>query len=609
MGDNSKFNIQTAEMHLPTRSILLLSENKMLAQRLSSMVAGGDPLYGPFELTVSAQPQNKLWFKETLADLVLLDLDWLPQSGDFSRILTDNGQTAVPIIVLATHKTKSLGRQAVGAGAVDYLIVEELTAHTLCRLLYHAARPALRPSRRPSTSRLIANNSRLQETALRQVQEMTVMHDLAMAGIEATSEDALIERATKIIGETLYPTNFGILLRDETNQSLNIHPAYKIDTNPLKFNHIPLDQGIVGIVATTGKPYRTGDVSSNPHYLEGDTRSHSELCVPIKLEGAILGVINVESEHFNAFSEADEQFLTTLANQVALALQKVRLLTRSQARQAEAEMVREATIALTTSLDQDVILSNLLEHLAKLIPYDTANVMLLESSNRMIIRASRGYTDFPDGQPVENDVIALNEYPLLRELADTQKPILISDTRYEPRWTINPKSPYIRSWIGIPLIAGGITIGCYSMDSASPEMFTQAHLELAQDLALQTAVAIQNIQLLQTTRRHAAELQIVSNLLQDLNAIPDVMEVFPKIAAVLKQIAQCNLVSLLLFDEDKRRARIMAVDQPMPGYKFGTTFDLETAVFATDILNGRIYTKPRRTLLRVVFLRPATVHC
>jgi hypothetical protein len=61
----------------------------------------------------------------------------------------------------------------------------------------------------------------------RQIEELTILHAVATAGAEATNEDALIERATQIIGENLYPDNFGLLILDESGECLRPHSSYK----------------------------------------------------------------------------------------------------------------------------------------------------------------------------------------------------------------------------------------------------------------------------------------------------------------------------------------------------------------------------------------------
>ena len=79
--------------------------------------------------------------------------------------------------------------------------------------------------------------------------ELTILHAIATAGAEATDEDVLIERVTQIIGENLYPNNFGTLLMDEQGERLRTHPSYREHGKLKGPEWIPIGEGISGQVA------------------------------------------------------------------------------------------------------------------------------------------------------------------------------------------------------------------------------------------------------------------------------------------------------------------------------------------------------------------------
>jgi putative methionine-R-sulfoxide reductase with GAF domain len=126
-----------------------------------------------------------------------------------------------------------------------------------------------------------------------------------------------------MIGRNLFP--IGILLLDEVSGILKTHPSYRFFT--IEDRHVldvPLDKGVTGQVARTGKALRTGNVRRVKDYFDVDERTISELCVPIKFKDQILGVINAESTKRDAFTEEDERLLITLAGQIATAMEQIR---------------------------------------------------------------------------------------------------------------------------------------------------------------------------------------------------------------------------------------------------------------------------------------------
>lgn len=181
-------------------------------------------------------------------------------------------------------------------------------------------------------------NAELFEAARRRLEELTVLHAVATAGAESTDEDMLIERATDLIGETLYPDQFGILLlKDDT---LHLHNSYRGIESALKLQTIPLGKGITGKTAQDGLSRRIADVQKHPDaiVLSG---LHAELCVPLKVGERIIGIINAESVHENAFTPDDERLLLTFAHQLATAIEKLRLFTQVQERAAELAVALE----------------------------------------------------------------------------------------------------------------------------------------------------------------------------------------------------------------------------------------------------------------------------
>lgn len=172
---------------------------------------------------------------------------------------------------------------------------------------------------------LVVSKSQLLEEERKQLRRLTALHDVALTSIGADNEDELIERVTAIIGNNLFPDNFGILLLDESASFLRPHPSYRF-YNPKKIDlkELALGTGITGQVALTGQPQRIGNVSLTELYLEMDTSTLSELCVPIKFKENILGVINAESTRPDAFTADDERLLVTLAGQLATAIEQLR---------------------------------------------------------------------------------------------------------------------------------------------------------------------------------------------------------------------------------------------------------------------------------------------
>ena len=166
-----------------------------------------------------------------------------------------------------------------------------------------------------------------------------------------------------------------------------------------------------------------------------------------------------------------------------------------------AEVLRSATLDLTRTLELDAIFASLLEHLSRLVPYDTANVMLLEDGSRLTVRAMRGYEQWGDPALTRGTSYEVASHPIFGALVATRGSILIPDTELHPGWQRHAGAEHVRNWMGVPLLAADRVIGLYAVDKAVPGFFTSEHLRFTEALAPHAALAIRNAQLYEQIQR------------------------------------------------------------------------------------------------------------
>jgi diguanylate cyclase (GGDEF)-like protein len=258
---------------------------------------------------------------------------------------------------------------------------------------------------------LVLSKLQLLEDERKQLRQLTALHDVALTSIQVENEDQLIERVTEIIGNNLFPDNFGIMLLNEQEEFLYPHPSYRFyRTEKLVFSEIPLGKGITGLVAQSGQPRRIDNVRVSEDYLNMDENTRSELCVPIRFKERILGVINAESTRPDAFSEEDERLLVTLAGQLATAIEQLR---RAQAERRWFDQLAHASdliysIAhITTQIEKSLSVNEIIQALGRelegigltciLAVYDstlksfTINYTSLKSPLLEIVETALGY--------------------------------------------------------------------------------------------------------------------------------------------------------------------------------------------------------------------------
>jgi PAS domain S-box-containing protein len=180
---------------------------------------------------------------------------------------------------------------------------------------------------------------------------------------------------------------------------------------------------------------------------------------------------------------------------------------KAETTELETEILRDANIALTEDLSLDRVVETLLDFLGQLVPYDSANVMLLEGDSQFVVHALRRYDAFQNGEKVRFIALDLNTNAILQRICSTEQSVVVADTHREPGWQWVSGAGHVRNWIGVPLIASGKVIGLYSMDKAEPYFFQAEHVRLAETLAARASSAIQNAQLFEQSQHYVAELE------------------------------------------------------------------------------------------------------
>jgi sigma-B regulation protein RsbU (phosphoserine phosphatase) len=111
------------------------------------------------------------------------------------------------------------------------------------------------------------------------------------------------------------------------------------DANQALMARVNLNQGLVGYVARTGEATLVPDVEKDPRYFNTRPATRSELVAPLKSGGRVIGVFNLESDRFEAYTPHDLELVATFAGQAAAALERARLLEEEeQQRRIEQEL-------------------------------------------------------------------------------------------------------------------------------------------------------------------------------------------------------------------------------------------------------------------------------
>jgi len=176
--------------------------------------------------------------------------------------------------------------------------------------------------------------------------------------------DEVLNLVMDTLGSLIHYDAAGIYLI-ETNEYGDPHifrskviRGYGISSR-LKEPRLKLGEGFIGSVALTGKPIICDDVSTDDRYFAARRQTRSELVAPIVSNEKVIGVFDLESDRLAAYTEEDLAILQLLTSQVAIIIEKVRLLEQvveNKRMQAQLEVARNVQLELLP--DNDPCLAN-----------------------------------------------------------------------------------------------------------------------------------------------------------------------------------------------------------------------------------------------------------
>lgn len=303
--------------------------------------------------------------------------------------------------------------------------------------------------------------------------------------------------ATRLISERFGFYHVGVFIVDQDRQYAVLQATNSEGgARMLKRNHrLQLGVGVVGFCAQSGQPRIALDVGADAVYFNNPDlpATRSEAALPIKARGETIGVLDVQSTEAGAFSAEDLEVLTTLANQVSIALENARLLTEARAAYTQMQEVynefTRAEWSRTISQTQQPGFR-----------YQVGRIEMLENalqSPEIVAAAQNGevVTRQPNGSSEKRPVVA------------------------------------------VPVKLRGEVIGILHIESTDPtKEWQDDDVSLVQAVAERAAFAMENARLFQDARRRAAKERLISDATARISSAFNVENILQTTAEELERV-------------------------------------------------------------------------
>lgn len=168
-------------------------------------------------------------------------------------------------------------------------------------------------------------NAQLYTRTTKQARTLLLLNEIARELTSILNLDELLKRIAELLNRIIDYQMFSILLVDESGEKLAHRFSLRFQESIHLKHDIPLGRGIVGAAASEKAAVLVPDVSKDSRYVMANPETKSELAVPLIYKDKVIGVLDLEHTRRGFFTEDHKRTITTLAAQVAIALENARL--------------------------------------------------------------------------------------------------------------------------------------------------------------------------------------------------------------------------------------------------------------------------------------------
>lgn len=385
--------------------------------------------------------------------------------------------------------------------------------------------------------------------------ELIALSDVGQALISALDLEETLAIVTDRVTRLLGVEAASVILRDEVKGDLWFAAASGQGADFVRSARLPLGQGIAGWVVEHGEPVVVPDVLKDERFFgdfDGATglATRSILCAPLRTKGQIIGAIEAMNKSDGLFDDYDLRLLTLMAAPAAAAIENARLFEQSRSRAEELATLNKLAQALTARLDVEGVLDEAYRGVSHLM--DTTNFYVaLYNLDRDEITFALDILEGEVRKPYSTRRAGrgLTEY-VIRQ----QKPLLIEENVSEQLQELGVEQigREALSWLGVPLIVGGKTVGMMAVQSyTTPCLYDEHDRDLLASVASQAAIAIQNARSYEQARAHAGELAVLNELSQALTARLSVDQVLEEAYRQAARLVDTTNFYIGIYDPDQ----------------------------------------------------------
>ncbi len=338
---------------------------------------------------------------------------------------------------------------------------------------------------------------RLAEESRRRTDELAALHATSQLITARLDVASVLDRISLSVPALIGATGCGIGLFNSERTHVVQAAAHGVQSEEWRTLSVPVGEGIIGRVAAEGVAIRVGDVQTDVRSArrEVDEREgiRAMLCVPLKVVGAVIGVVSAFSTRPRSFTAHHQRVLEAFAEHAGIAIHGARLFDESVRGARETRALLEAGRAVTASLDVGRTIRMILEEAREVLGVDSCSVSTFDPSTNVLVMVA--------SLDVPQELVSTIRLPLGVGLTGRavleRRPLQSSDLWADDRnrYPDLARKGGFRAMLVVPLCIGERAIGAISVLRRDVHEFSAHEEELLVALADQAAIALDHARL------------------------------------------------------------------------------------------------------------------
>jgi phosphoserine phosphatase RsbU/P len=310
-------------------------------------------------------------------------------------------------------------------------------------------------------------------------------------------------------------------------------------------------KGLIVWAARLGKTILVNDVTADNRYIASPLppkNTHSELCVPLIFDDKVVGLLDIQSDRLNAFTEEDQMMFEAVADTMAAAIRNADLYRSEQWRRQVADSLRDVAGLVSDNVGVDEVLEMVLSELDRNLPIDISAIWLLQD-DELCLSAVHGV----DANLLDNVCIANPEavYAMAETLMSDVPMIRRPD---QPIWPLGLTAGYKDDYssISAPLRVGDRSLGVLNMVHHTSGRYGHEAQAITTTFASYASVAIENARLYDAAQEQAYASAALLQVAQAVVSLNDLEEILASITRIMPILVGVQRVALYRWDAENQ---------------------------------------------------------